>query len=65
MNICFADYGNGCKALTVKKCKGCSFFKTREEVREGRIKAIQRILSLDKETRDFIIETYYNSKLEV
>jgi hypothetical protein len=59
---CFAYTNRGCKALKVKNCKGCNFYKTKEEVEAGRIKAMERIMALDKETREFIIETY---KLEV
>lgn len=59
---CFAYTNRGCKALKVRNCKGCNFYKTKEEVEASRIKAMERIMALDKETREHIIETY---KLEV
>lgn len=59
---CFAYTNRGCTALKVRNCKGCNFYKTKEEAEAGRVKAIERIMALDKETREFIIETY---KLEV
>lgn len=67
MNNCFAYNKEKriCVALKKKECEGCNFYKTREEAEQGREKAIKRIKSLDKNTRDQIIETYYGEKLEV
>lgn len=62
MDKCFAENKGRCMALKVKNCNGCVFYKTKDEAEEGRNKAIERIMSLDKEKRDYIIETY---KLEV
>ena len=61
---CFAYKNKRCIALTVTKCEGlnCSFYKTKEEAEASRNKARERIMSLDKEKRDHIIETY---RLEV
>lgn len=65
MNNCFAYKNRECIALKETKCKDCNFYKTKKEVEEGRKKAIERIKSLDKETRERINETYYDGKLEV
>ncbi len=62
MDKCFAYTDRWCKALKVKECEDCSLFKTKGEAEEGRKKAIERVMSLDKDKRDHIIETY---KLEV
>lgn len=59
---CFAYADRTCKALKVKNCNGCVFYKTKENAEEGRMKGIERIMSLDEEKRDHIIEIY---KLEV
>jgi hypothetical protein len=59
---CFAYTNRGCKALKARNCEGCNFYKTEEEAEVGRAKAMERIMSLDKDKRDHIIETY---KLEV
>jgi hypothetical protein len=63
MKDCFAYTSRGCKALKVRNCEGCSFYKTIEETEAGRIKAMERIMSLDKDERDHIIETYYGGKM--
>ena len=62
---CFAYTNRGCKALKVRNCKGCNFYKTKEEVEASRIKAMERIMALDKDKRDHINETYYDGELEV
>lgn len=64
---CFAYKNKRCKILKLRKCKGtdCGFYKTEEEFKLGQKKALERILSLDKEKRDYIIETYYGGKIEV
>lgn len=64
MKRCFAQEGDGCKVLTVKKCKGyeCSFFKTPEDAEASRKKANQRLASLDAETQAHIADTYYGGK---
>lgn len=36
-----------CEALSVKKCDGCAFRKTPEELAEGREKAMKRLLSIE------------------
>lgn len=55
---CFAYKKGKCRALKVKECKGCNFYKTKEKAEEGRAKAIGRIMSLDKNIRADIIHKY-------
>lgn len=55
---CFAYKNGKCKALKVKECEGCNFYKTKEKSEEGRAKAIGRIMSLDKNIRASIIQKY-------
>lgn len=64
---CFAYKNNKCSILELRKCEGtdCGFYKTHEEFKLGQKKALERILSLDKDKRDYIIETYYGGKIEV
>ena len=63
MKDCFAYRRNGCTALKVKKCEGCSFYKTKKEYLLGRQLAMERILSLDKDLQDHINKTYYGGKM--
>jgi hypothetical protein len=65
MQDCFAYKNNRCIALKVKQCKGCSFYKTKEQCLIDQQKALERIRALDKDKRDYIIKTYYGGKLEV
>ncbi|MGB4020029.1 MAG: hypothetical protein WBK78_11045 [Syntrophomonadaceae bacterium] len=51
--------------MKVKKCEGCSFYKTKKQYELDQLKAMERILSLDAKRREYIINTYYNGKLEV
>lgn len=63
MKDCFAYRQNGCTALKIRKCEGCSFYKTKEEYQLGRRLALERILSLDKDLQDHINKTYYGGKM--
>ena len=65
MEDCFAYRRNSCTALKVKKCEGCSFYKTKKQYELDQLKAMERILSLDAKRREYIINTYYKGKLEV
>lgn len=65
MEDCFAYKRNGCIALKVIKCEGCSFYKTKEQHQLDQQKALDRIRALDTDRRDYIIKTYYGGKLEV
>jgi hypothetical protein len=65
MKDCFAYKHNGCTALKVRKCEGCSFYKTKEQYEIGQRKVLERIRSLDIDKQKYISETYYDGKLEV
>jgi hypothetical protein len=62
---CFAYRNKRCTILTIKKCEGekCPFYKTKEQFKLGQEKAMERILTLDKELQDHINETYYGGKM--
>ena len=55
---CAFDRTTLCTALVEKKCHGCSFRKTREELDEGRERAAYRINKLPEEQRDRIDRKY-------
>lgn len=58
MNLCTFDNGKTCSVLRRGNCKGCSFFKTEEQLLEGRAKARERLFSLPKATQVWIQEKY-------
>lgn len=62
---CFASRKGKCSVLNISKCKGlsCGFYKTEVQVREGKIKAFERIKTLDKPLQMHISETYYGRKM--
>lgn len=64
---CFAYKNGKCKALNIKKCvgEGCSFFKTAAQLAEEQRKVLERIRSLDQETKEHIIHLYYGGKMSV
>lgn len=57
---CFALVRGKCSALTVTDCQGCGFYKTRQDARRGRKKALLRIQSLDEDVKDHIIDKYFD-----
>ena len=61
---CFAMVDKKCSALTVTDCQDCGFYKTREEVKRGRKMALLRILTLEEDIKDYIIDKYFD-KVEV
>jgi hypothetical protein len=63
MQNCFAYKQNGCTALKIKKCEGCSFYKTKEQYKLDQQKVVERILLLDEEKRIYIIQSYYGGKM--
>jgi hypothetical protein len=65
MEDCFAYKHNGCTALKVKQCDGCSFYKTKEQYELNQQKVLERIYTLDADKQKHILETYYGGKLEV
>ena len=56
---CVFENGSKCVALTEKHCEGCSFRKTKKEVKESREKTRKRISSLPEEQQRYIHEKYY------
>lgn len=60
---CVFYQGKKCAALNQKKCGGCRFFKTEEQLEEGRKRAKDRVMSLPLEQRLHIASVYYG-KLE-
>ena len=54
MKYCFAYKHNGCTALKVRKCEGCSFYKTKEQYEIGQRKVLERIRSLDIDKQKYI-----------
>lgn len=56
---CFAYKPRECVALTKKNCDGCSFYKTKAEVKAAREKAMARIITLDIETQGRIARAYF------
>ena len=60
MKDCAFYNGDKCSALTEKMCKGCKFFKTKEELIEGRQKADKRIKSLPQTSQSYIKRKYYS-----
>lgn len=61
MNKCAFDRDCICTALSEKQCVGCGFRKTEEELKEGRRKATDRLISLPKATQTRIARKYYNT----
>ena len=60
MNKCAFDRDGMCTALSEKQCVGCRFRKTEEELKEGRQKATERLISLPQSTQIRIARKYYN-----
>ena len=59
--VCAFDNGKrSCTALTQKKCNGCNFRKTPEEVRAGRERAARRLRTLPEEQQKQIRDSYHN-----
>lgn len=55
---CAFDKNTFCAALTEKRCNGCSFRKTREELDAGRERADDRIATLPEEQQEHIRKKY-------
>ena len=47
---CAFDRGKKCFALTTKKCNGCNFYKTKEQLKAGREKSTDRLMTLSMAT---------------
>jgi len=61
MQDCFAYRNGKCLVLKIKECGGCGckFYKTQEQFKLDRVKALERIFSLDAKDREKIFLTYY------
>lgn len=59
---CAFEKVGGCIALKDKQCFCCHFFKTREELEEGRDKARLRINELPPEEKIYISRKYYEGR---
>lgn len=62
MDKCAFDLGKRCHAITEKKCKGCKFYKTKEQLKEGRERATARLMTLDRELLNDINRKYYTGR---
>jgi hypothetical protein len=60
--ICVFDREEECAALKDKFCLGCSFYKTKEELMEGRDKAAIRVSRLEPTHRRNIKDKYYDGR---
>lgn len=58
MSECCFRLERKCAVLNKMECEKCSFRKTREELEEGRIKAMKRLMSLSPEERCYIADKY-------
>ena len=59
MNKCAFDFGEECSALNGKQCEGCSFHKTKEQLKVGRDRAEARLLHLSTDEYQYIHNKYY------
>ncbi len=59
MQDCFAYRNQKCLVLKIKECGGCGFYKTLEQYKAGRAKALERIYSLDEDRQKEIFGTYH------
>lgn len=62
MSNCVFDNEDKCRALNEKDCIGCSFYKTKEQLIEGREKAEMRVSQLEPELRQHFIHKYYGGR---
>lgn len=57
---CVFSRNGRCLCLTRKHCVECSFKKTREQLDDGRAKALEHIRTLPEEHQLSIYDKYYN-----
>ncbi len=62
---CFAIKNSRCKALKVKQCEGCGFYKSREQFKQDIEKVNKRIGTLDSTTQAYIAGKYRGAVLDV
>lgn len=61
-NKCAFDCGDSCKAMKEKICIGCSFYKTQEELEDGRDKAAVAVANLEPKLKNHIRKKYYGGR---
>lgn len=61
-NKCAFEGENRCNALNEKKCIRCKFYKTKEELQEGRAKAAKKVAQLEPELKEHIRHKYYGDR---
>ena len=59
MERCAFDLGEKCNAMAEKNCNGCKFRKTEQELKEGREKAVTRLMTLDRTFLNGVKRKYY------
>lgn len=60
--ICAFDNGNSCLVLNEKTCSGCTFYKTEEQLNEGRKKVDRLLKRLPPEQQRHYDEKYHNTR---
>ena len=60
INVCKFKNGDRCSVLKEMRCEKCSFFKTENQFRKGRLEARERIESLPPKQNAHILEKYYD-----
>ncbi|MBC8580166.1 hypothetical protein [Zhenhengia yiwuensis] len=58
MKNCFAIKRGKCTALKYKVCEGCSFYKTKAQLKKEQEKTRRRIAQLDNHTQAYITDKY-------
>ena len=61
---CAFDKDDFCTALQEKSCSNCPFYKSENNLKEGRKKADERIERLPLETRTRIFRTYNKGRVK-
>lgn len=59
---CAFDREEKCAVLKEKLCFGCSFYKTKEELKEGREKAAKKVSQLEPALQEHIRHKYYGGR---
>jgi hypothetical protein len=60
---CFALNGDECVLLNDRRCYGCAFYKTVEELGKSQAAAFARIAKLPFEDQHYIAQKYYGGNL--
>lgn len=58
---CYFKDERKCRVTTRKDCVGCSFYKTKAEVMQGRLKAEKMLEALPESKRKALMEKYYGA----